>query len=692
MKRLFTTYKTLALPALVFATGTLSARAQAPDSSPSATPAKVPTIVITGQPIPGATVVVATPKLEVGGADTASLLEQVPGAAVVRNGALTGIVQLRGLSGDRVNVLVDGRAITPACPMHMDPPLHYTTPSSLRSLTVIAGISPVSLGGDNIGGIILAEPPAPRFALNEPTLWSGDLGSFFRSSNDSYGFNGGLTLATHDWSGSYNGSWETGDDLRFPGGRVRDSGFEQFQEHEARIATHAFGGILEAYGGISRTRNAGTPSLPMDMLKDDSWHAGLHQTGDYEFGTVEGRIAFNSIDHMMNTFSLRPLAPGAPPLMVTAQSDDLSGRFAVNLPRGKNTFRTGLDFQWTRFDALLENVALGAEQNVINNATRTRLGSYLEWRADWTDQWSTLMGVRNDTVWSDADDVTKFFPPAAADAAAFNARSHNITDVDLDAMISLRFKANEHSDYELAFARKTRAPSLLERYLYTPQAAANGQTDGRTYVGDLNLDPEVSHQVAFTGSWHGENWGFKVTPFYNLVSDYIQGTPINRFVNGQPVLQYQNFDRADLYGVDGEAHYDFTKEFTVRGQLSYVRGINRENGDNLYRIEPLHGTVSLEYHTGAWHGAVEGVLAARQDEVSAFNGELPTDGYALLNLRGGYTFRDHLNVELAVENLLDERYEDHLAGINRVLGSDLPVGARIPGAGRFVALSVGYEF
>lgn len=692
MKRLSSASKTLALPALVFATAALSVRAQTPDPSPSATQTKMSSIVVTGQPIPGATVVVPTPELRVGATDAASLLKQVPGAAVVRNGPLTAIVQLRGLSDDRVRVLVDGMSITPACPFHMDPPLHYVAPSALHSLTVVPGIGPVSLGGDNIGGVVLAEPKPPRFSRSEQTLFSGALGSFYRSSNDGVGVNGGFTLANQNWSASYNGSWETADDLRIPDGRVKDSGFNEFQEHEGRIAGRLLNGVFEAYGGISRTREAGTPALPMDMLKDDSWHAGLRQTSEFEFGELEARLGFHSIDHLMNNFSLRPLMPGAAPLIAPTHTDDWSGSVGLTVPRGKDVVRAGLDFHWSRLDALLKNAANGAEQNNVNNATRSRIGTYFEWQKEWTDEWTTLAGVRNDTVWSDADNIEKFFPPATADAAAFNARSHDVTDVDFDGMISVRFKPGEHSTYELAFARKTRSPSILERYVYTPLAASSGASDGRTYLGNLGLDPEVSHQIGLTGDWHGEGWAFKVTPFYNFVSDYIQGTPINRLVNGLPVLQYQNLDRADLYGVDAEAHYDLTKEFTLRGQLSYVRGIDRDNDDNLYRIEPLHGAVSLEHHWSDWHSAIELAWASGQDDVSAFNGEPTSEGYTVLNLRTGYTFREHLNVDLSLENLFDEDYADHLAGINRVLGSDVPVGQRIPSAGRAVAISVSYEF
>ena len=102
MKSNFTNYKKIAPAALALLIPTLPARAQAPDASPTATPAKTEAIIVTDHPIEGATVVVPTPELKATATDAASLLKQVPGAAVVRNGPLTGIVQLRGLSDERV--------------------------------------------------------------------------------------------------------------------------------------------------------------------------------------------------------------------------------------------------------------------------------------------------------------------------------------------------------------------------------------------------------------------------------------------------------------------------------------------------------------------------------------------------------------------------------------------------------------
>jgi iron complex outermembrane receptor protein len=699
MKINFTTYKKIAVSSLAFALATAPLWAQAPELSPTPAPAttNVPTIIVTGQLVPGASMLVPTPELEASTTDTAGLLDQVPGAGVARNGPLSGIVQLRGLSDDHVNVQVNGMEITPACPNHMDPPLLNIAPPSLQSLTVIPGITPVSLGGDNIGGIVLADRKPPVFSPDQRIFWSDVLGSFYRSSNDGTGVNGSLTVASKDWSTSYNGYWATADDLRFPDGRVRDSGFGEYQQHEGQIAGHLFGGIFQAFGGITRIRDAAAPAQPMDMVKDDSWFAGIRQTGDYSFGQLDSRIAYNSTYHLMDNFSLRPLTSRRMPevegfpFSAPSQSDDLSGKVGLTIPRESDTFRTGLDFHWNRFDAFETDLAGGFQED-INNAMRSRVGLYFEWQKEWSDHWTTLIGLRNDTVWSDADPVEQFYPDSMEDALAFNSRSRDATDVNIDAMAAVHYTPDENQTYELAFARKTRSPSILERFLFTPFAFASGNSDGHFYLGNLDLDPEVSHQIAFTGDWHGDGWGLKITPFYNFVSDYIQGKPIDRIFFDTVVLQYQNIDRADLYGIDGEAHYDFNKLLTLRGQLSYVRGVNRDNDDDLYRIAPLHGIVSFEQHWQAWRSALELAWAAPQHEVAAFNDEPTSPGYAVLNLRAGYTFAEHLDVSLAVNNLFNRRYVQHLAGINQVLDSDVPVGSRIPEPGRFVALSLSYRF
>lgn len=623
-------------------------------------------------------------------ADSAALLQGLPGVAVVRNGPLTGSPQLRGLSGDRVRTEIDGQTLTPACPNHMDPPLHYASPQFVDTAYVLPGIAPVSLGGDSIGGTVIIRSAPPTFSRDDRWRPSGEFESSYRGADDGFSLGGRVGVADRRRRLSYQGGWQQGKELRYPGGRVRDTGYD-LSQHRVQLAIDTLPGLWSLDLGLTRTRDAGTPALPMDMIEDDGYGASLRFEGEHQLGPLEGSLFFHHTDHLMDNFSLRPAGPMR--MASPAESDDLGLRLDTGLRREADLFRVGPQFTGNLFDAYQRNEATGARQDTLNEASRWRAGLYAEWQRDWSPEWRTTVGVRNDNVLADASDVEHFFPAAAGDAAAFNARDHAFTDVNLDATAAVRWSPWTWGSFEAGAARKTRSPSSLERFLWTPLSASAGQADGRTYLGNLDLDPEVSHQLGVTADFHGDRWQIRVSPFYNWVSDYIQGVPIARVdAAGRPVLRFQNLDLAELYGIDGDARWRVTTNVTVRGNLSYVRGTTDEPDDNLYRIAPLRGTVALDLNWWRLDGSVEVVMAARQDDVAAYNAEPVTPGYTLWHLRAGFRFNPHLRLDAGVENVFDELYADHLSGVNRVAGGDLPVGARIPGAGRFGYVSLSAKF
>ena len=622
--------------------------------------------------------------------DGADLVADAPGAAVVRNGPLTGIVQLRGMQNERVRILVDGMTLTPACPNHMDPPLHYVAPSGLESLTVMAGITPVSLGGDSLAGTVLAQSPAPRFATNQPSITYAEAGVRYETGNRGLGFDGHAGAADQQVSALYLGSWADAEDYRFRDGTVRATGYTT-QQHSIRLGAQTEPGILTLDLGLGQTRDAGTPALPMDMIEDDSWRVRAAHTAELDWGRWEARGYYHAIDHLMDNFSLRPA--GMLRMFSPAKSRDFGGGLATELPWADQTFGAGLDFHGLRFNAYQENAANGLRQDSLPDVSRDRVGGYLEWTSAWHPRWETQVGVRADGVFSDADEVRQAFPPAAADQAAFNARERQKDDLNLDATALARFRASSRFSVEAGFARKNRAPSVLERYLWTPLSASAGQADGRRYLGNLDLSSETSHQVGLTLMGHTTNGLVRVTPFYQWVSDYIQGSPIARITpEGLPVLQYQNQDRVELYGVDLDTRYDVLRSLSLRGTLSYVRGRNLSTDDNLYRIAPLRGTVSIEHRWGIYRGILQVVMADDQTHVSRYNNEPTTPGYALLNLRVQLAVHRNVELALALENVFDELYTDHLGGINSVGGSDVALGQRIPGRGRSLITMVRGRF
>ncbi len=84
---------------------------------------------------------------------------------------------INGLNDDRVKILVNGMSITSACANHMNPPLSYVDPSQVVSADVIAGVTPVSKGGDSLGGTIIVE--RGRSPLRRSWRRRRDLGQHF---------------------------------------------------------------------------------------------------------------------------------------------------------------------------------------------------------------------------------------------------------------------------------------------------------------------------------------------------------------------------------------------------------------------------------------------------------------------------------------------------------------------------------
>jgi len=254
-------------------------------------------------------------------------------------------------------------------------------------------------------------------------------------------------------------------------------------------------------------------------------------------------------------------------------------------------------------------------------------------------------------------------------------------------------------DVEFGLARKTRSPSYQERYLWLPLAAAGGLADGNNYVGDVDLDPEVSYQVELGAKWHQGATYFAPRIFYRHIDDYIQGAPstdptvimVSTGGGDSTPLQFSNTD-AKLYGFDADWGITLGENWELAGIVSYVRGKRRDISDDLFRIAPLNGRIELSYEQAAWRLTSEVVAYAAQNKVSTTNSETKSSGYSLLNLRANYQPNGGLTIGFGVENLFNKKYSEHVGGFNRAANNDIPVGDHLVGSGRNLYATVGYDW
>jgi iron complex outermembrane recepter protein len=632
--------------------------------------------------------------------DAAELLTRVPGAAVVRNGAQTGIVQIRGLFNERVRVRVDGMNITPACPNHMDPPLHYAGLEGLDVLDVIVGATPVSLGGDSIVGSVEARTRPLDFTAGPDWQPSARVEAGYASGNNAQQFALEAGAANDVLSLRYLGGYQDAGNYDSPEGEVATTGYTSRRNTLGAAYKHG-SGVWELEAGTHRADDVGTPTLPMDMVRDDADRVRLGFRGDTPLGALEAQVYRHEIDHLMDNYSLRPLMAGRPRMEAPSTSDDTGLTLALANPAGKGTLKWGAEFFLNDLDVYQRNLSMMGTptQDTFNDAQRDRYALYGEWDGEIAPRWRMNAGVRGEVVSMNTGDIENIILPMDPNLAEtllnardyFNAQDRSIDDTNVDATVALRYALQSNLSLEGALTRRTRSPSILERYLWTPLSASAGQADGRTYVGNLDLDPEVAHGVDLGIRLRQSGLRAQARVFWQDVSDFIQGQATTTpDANGLPILKYSNVD-ARLWGAEASLNQRYG-DLDVGTWISFTRGENTDNGDNLYRIAPLRGGLSADYRQAVWNVGGEWLLSARKDRVAEYNGEKETPGYGVVNLYAGYTPLKNLNLTAGVDNLFDKLYYDPLAGLNYVIGSSVPVGGIMPAMGRSLYVKMAWNY
>jgi len=708
--------------------------------------------------LPGATAVdgATLQSLRPATSDTASLLRDVPGLSLNNAGGVSSLPSIRGLADDRLRIKVDGMDLIATCPNHMNPPLSYVDPSNVGEVQVFAGISPVSVGGDSIGGTILVDTLAPEFAAaGEGSLTRGEIGAFYRSNNDAYGGNLSATYATEEVSIRYNGSWSqadnytAGDDFKtsevtgrvghtLPLDEVGSTAYET-RNHTLGVAVKTGADLFEVELGYQKMPEQLYPNQRMDLLDNEQSRVSLGWTGGFDWGALEARAYYEDVDHFMDfgpdkRFYYVPktnveeqgycgpmgmtCAHGMP-MVSESETTGATVRADIDLA-ADDLLRVGAEYQRYRLDDYWEPSGGGMWPGTflnINDGERDRAALFAEWESQLSAQWLSLLGVRYERVDMDTGDVQGYktelmnnMDPGGqvAEAAAFNASDRAQTDHNWDFTALARYNHDANLDVEFGAARKVRSPNLYERYTWSSwQMAAlmnNFVGDGNGYVGDIDLEPEKAYTVSATFDWHAADrgWEIKATPYYTRVDDYIDAVALP----GQDweqdafnVLQYAN-QSARLYGIDLSGQMRLARnawgEWGLKGLINYTNGENRDTGDALYNIMPLNGRFTLTHRLRGWDNGLEWVLVDGKDDGSDVRNEIETAGYSLVNLRASHSWKQ-VRVDFGVENLFDRFYFLPTGGAYLGQGTTMQIGGvdwgtAVPGMGRSIYAGVNVTF
>ncbi len=629
----------------------------------------------------------------------AEALADLPGVTAVRRSATAAEPVIRGLGWERVATYLGAVPLYGACPGRMDPPAAYLTPGAFGDVRLLRGGGTADLGPGAVGGAIVADAdqaPAASFG--------GFAGAGYAGARDAKRVEAGLQDGdgVFDWRAS--GNWREGDDYTAPDGTVVPAGLMSAGANLGLGWQPRDGQRFWQSASYVREEDVDFPALPMDNIRTDFF---VHNLG-WRRTSEDGRLrrlsvtgGYSIVDHFMDNSDKSNLA------LMAAGTDALTRTWAVHARsetvHGPAVLTLGLDASRLGRDALRRReMAAGAVyvDHLWPDAVQRSAGAMarLETPLD-GDRLGLSVEGRLDAARSRADAADdpslggltvreQYVRYYGADAA--------VTDRDNtlgQAAVALDFAPAAAWQARLRLGASSREPGISELYY------AFAPAPGGFQVGDPTLALEKKREAAAELAWRRDDVSVAVAVHAARIDDYVLPTLVDRRdANGDGVLDnIRGFRSIEAELVGGEAAVELRPNGRVRVplQLAWVRGVNLSDGRDLPEMPPFSGSGEIRFladvRRAAWLRA--GVrFAADQDRVDPVFPEDRTAGFAVWHAGLRISPRAGLTLDLAVENLFDRLYTEHLVREAALATADLSPGDEIPQPGRQAVVSARWEF
>jgi len=255
-----------------------------------------------------------------------------------------------------------------------------------------------------------------------------------------------------------------------------------------------------------------------------------------------------------------------------------------------------------------------------------------------------------------------------------DARDYGATAASFAAGLLWSFEESVTAAIHLT--RSERHPQATELYADGPHLAVR-----RYEIGDAALDTEVASTVDLGLRGQGTiDW--RVSVFYSVFGDYIHAVPTGGEADGLPVYRYRQEDAA-FHGAEAGVGFPLTVagDDGLRGHvgIDLVRGRVDAGGD-LAQMPPLRVTAGVEFDSDPLHASLDAAWYDAQD--SADGVELPTDAYVMLDAELSYRWSRRapgLLLFVKASNLLDEDARRHSSPLKDYVplpGRSLTLGVR----------------
>ncbi len=570
----------------------------------------------------------------------AHTLKEVPGVHDLSTGGEIGKPVIRGMSGPRVLVLVNGMRLEDYSWSDEDAPA--VDAQMADRVEVIRGPASVLYGSDAMGGVVNVAPaPLPDAWGGRPTMrWSGTLYGAWNNRE------GGLGLANEgangSWSWRIRGIGRLAEALHTPNGELDNTGFMAATGEGAVSYRGRWGSLttrLAHYGGEFKLLEANGPPAgavegqdqgPERKLADDR----VQLLGRFPKGGMVLETKGQLQRHWLEEVGDVPGQPGveAPEFeltLVTATGEVLAHHSFDGL--GAPIHGT-LGLSGTR-----QGSTSGAGRQIVPDATTHTGGLFLIEQLD-RGPFTVMGGARVDVraLYADGHDPLHYTAGSWSIGGVYHA-----SDV-------VSFSANLGSGW--------RAPSLFELFADGPRIG-----DLRYEIGRTDLNPEKNYDIDAGFHLEGSRVRVDLSAYHNFVVDYIYLLPTGQMIDSLQVFRHEQED-ARLVGGEGSVEVEVTPMVTLQTHGDLVRGTLATDDSPLPLMPPPSLAGGLNLHRGERYFSAEVEHHWKQTHLTEF--DFPTGAYTLLNLGGGFTTDlpgRTVDVDVQVHNAFNKGYRDFLS-------------------------------
>lgn len=606
--------------------------------------------------------------------NVADLFNNIEGFSVIKRGNYAIDPSFRAAQYEQLNIQYDGGTkVLHACPNRMDPITTHVIPEDIERVEVIRGPFSVRYGA-TFGGIINLVTQKPKF--DEHGL-SGSFATGYESNGNNSVTQTQLQYAKEkfDFLGSYAyrdyGSYEDG------AGREIPSSFRSIDYSMRFGYNFSTDERLKLNWRQSFGRDVLHASLPMDSDYDNSSIISLDYHKKKMIGTlnqIKAKFYYSYVDHLMSNTRRANFAAAEASAPVDATT--AGGKVETKLVISDNwTTYTGVDVLLIARDGVRNRLVklnmmgmpletpMAFQDKIWQDSYINDYGIFAESIYKFNENTSMQFGLRYDLVTSEIQDPDELFIEYYPDL-------DQRTEHNFSGTVSLKNRLSNNDLVEFAIGRGVRSANMIERGINHFQI---GQ-DPFEYVGNPNLAAEVNHQIeiAYRGQTVFDNQISKIdyfaSAYYSQFENYIVGiidpTKDRRFMpNVKPTNPkvFRNLDNAYKTGFEAGFGISFFDHFSFGSEISYVYTRNEDLGEALPLTTPLRSNFQLTYENKKVFAGLYYTFVAEQNQLAESFGEMTaTPGYGLFDIKANYELYKNLNIGIAVINVFDEFYFDHL--------------------------------